>query len=190
MLNLIIFGSPGAGKGTQAALIAKKYRLIHLSSGDLLRQELANGELGAKIKKYQSAGKLVPDALIIKMVEAAIKKNIKGAGFIFDGYPRNIQQAKSLNKFFTTNNLNFSLILNLKLSEKIAAQRILLRGRSSGRTDDNPKTIKKRFHVYREETKPILDYYKKDKKLINIDGEPDIKLIFRSISEQIKNIKK
>ncbi len=187
MLNLIIFGPPGAGKGTQAALIAKKYKLTHLSSGEILRQELKNGELGSKIRNYQASGKLVPDALIIKMMESAIQKNLNGRGFIFDGYPRTIKQAKALNKFYQTNKIFLSLIINLKLSEPEAAKRILLRGQTSGRSDDNTKTIRKRFQVYRQATEPILEYYKKQKKLINIDGRPDIKTIFQLISNQIKN---
>ncbi|MFA5154811.1 MAG: adenylate kinase [Patescibacteria group bacterium] len=183
MLNLVIFGPPGAGKGTQAALIAKKYRLAHLSSGDLLRRELKNGALGRQIKKYQEAGALVPDRLIITMLEAAALKKIKGAGFIFDGYPRNLRQAKSLDKFFAVRKSAIDLVLNLKLSERAATDRILLRGKSSGRADDNRQTLKKRFQVYRRQTAPLLAYYRRQKKVINIDGRPAINEIFKEISK-------
>ncbi|MFA5184846.1 MAG: adenylate kinase [Patescibacteria group bacterium] len=181
MLNLIIFGSPGAGKGTQAALIAKKYRLDHLSSGDILRRELKNGQLGKEIKKYQDAGVLVPDRLIIKMVEKAALKKIKGAGFIFDGYPRNLKQAKSLDKFFRSQKTALYLVLNLKLSQKEAIGRILLRAQTSGRSDDNRQTLKRRFQVYQQQTAPLLDYYRRQKKVINIDGRPKIEAIFKDI---------
>ena len=190
MLNLIIFGSPGAGKGTQASLISKKYHLTPISSGEIFRQELKNGKLGPKIKKYYDSGKLVPDSLTIKIVEAAAKKMIKGAGFIFDGYPRNIKQAKSLNKFFKDNKINLDTVLNMKLDEKKAAERILLRAKTSGRSDDNLETIKKRFTVYHKETEPILKYYQKMNKVTDIDGLPSIKIIFKEINAVIKSLSK
>lgn len=189
MLNLIIFGPPGAGKGTQAILLAKKYKLTHLSSGDLLRQELKNGELGKKIKGYQDAGKLVPDSIIIKMMENAVAKNIKGKGFIFDGYPRNPRQAKHLDKFLKGNRLNINAVFNLKLSQEEAAKRIILRGKTSGRSDDNLKTINNRYKVYRKQTAPLLEYYKAQKKVINIDGRPEIKLISKEINTSITKLK-
>jgi adenylate kinase len=189
MLNLIIFGHPGAGKGTQAALLATEYKLANLSSGEILRQELKNGHFGAIIKKYQEAGKLVPDNLVIKMMETAAAKKMRGAGFIFDGYPRNIHQARALDKFFKTNKTSLAIVLNLKLNEKEAARRIILRGRTSGRSDDNRKIIKNRFQVYRASTSPILDYYQKQKKVINIDSRPQAKIIFKKVKEAIAKTK-
>ena len=185
MLNLIIFGSPGAGKGTQAKLIAKKYKLTHISSGDILRQELKNGALGKKIKSYQDAGKLVPDSLIIKMIETAITKKIKSHGFIFDGYPRNLKQAKALDKFFKNHRKNLDLVLNLKLSESEDLKRIILRGLNSGRSDDNLKTIRSRFRVYQTQTTPILTYYNNQKKVITIDGRPKIEDVFQNINQKL-----
>jgi adenylate kinase len=185
MLNLIIFGSPGAGKGTQAALIAKKYKLNHLSSGDILRQELNNGSLGKKIKKYQLAGQLVPDALVIKMIETAAAKKIKTPGLIFDGYPRNLGQARSLDKFFKSHHAQLDLVLNLQLSETEAIKRIILRGQVSGRSDDNRQTVKKRLQVYRTQTAPLLDYYKKQKKVVDIDGRPSIDVVLKNIQQII-----
>ena len=190
MLNLIIFGPPGAGKGTQAAMIATEYKLAHLSSGEILRQELKNGALGGKIRKYQEAGKLVPDNLVIEMVEKAAGKKIKGNGFIFDGYPRNLRQTKALDKFFKAHKASLDIVLNLKLSEAEAERRILLRGKTSGRSDDNHKTIMSRFKVYRAQTAPILDYYHKQKKVINIDGRPKVEIIFKKIKEIIAKNKK
>ncbi|MFA5023659.1 MAG: adenylate kinase [Patescibacteria group bacterium] len=186
MLNLIIFGPPGAGKGTQAELIAKQFKLAHLSSGELLRQELKKGELGRRIKKYQDLGQLVPDSLIIEMIEKTAKKKIKGAGFIFDGYPRTIKQARTLDKFLKNNRTKLNLIINLKLSEAEALKRMMLRAKTSGRSDDNAKTIKNRFKVYRNQTKPLLTYYQKQKKIVNIDGRPPIEPIFQNITKILK----
>ena len=181
MLNLIIFGPPGAGKGTQAELIAKKYHLTHLSSGDLLRRELTSGTLGKKIKQYQDGGQLVPDTLIIKMMGNAVTKKITGAGFIFDGYPRTVKQAEALAKFFKVKKMELAAVLNLQLEETEALKRIILRSRISGRSDDNLKTITNRFKVYRTQTAPLLKYYRARKKIINIDGRPGIKKIFKNI---------
>jgi len=180
-MNLLIFGPPGAGKGTQAILIAKKYKLTHLSSGDILRSELKNGELGDKIKRYQDAGKLVPDKLIIEVMDRAIIKHCHKAGFIFDGYPRTLKQAQSLDKFLKSKNIGLDAVLNLKLNEAEAVKRVLKRGKTSGRSDDNAKTIKARFSVYRAQTMPLLEYYKKQKKIMNIDGRPAIFNVFRDI---------
>jgi adenylate kinase len=185
MLNLIIFGPPGAGKGTQAELIARKYRLTHLSSGDILRRARNSARFGRQIKKYQDIGKLVPDSLVIRMVEANAAKKIAG-GLIFDGYPRNLRQARSLDKFFKAKKAAIAMVLNLRLSEKEAAQRIMTRGKTSGRSDDRLATIKKRFAVYRAQTAPLLKYYRTQRKLITVDGRSDIKTVFRDISAKIK----
>lgn len=184
MLNLIIFGSPGAGKGTQAVLIAKKYNLTHLSSGEILRRELNNIEFGKKIRKYQDAGKLVPDSLVIKMVEEEINKKISGDGFVFDGYPRNLKQAKALDKFFQDQETSINLVLNLGLSEREAVRRIMIRSKTSERSDDNLKTMENRFSAYRTQTTPLLKYYRQQKKVINLDG----RLTITAISQQIKKI--
>lgn len=186
MPHIIIFGSPGAGKGTQAKLVAAKYNLIHLSSGEMLRRELENGEFGNKIKRYLKAGKLVPNKIIIAMIETHLAKELGHGNFIFDGYPRTIKQASSLDVFLKERNIQVDLVINLKLSARDALKRILLRGKTSGRADDNQKTTINRLEVYKKQTAPLLKYYKKQKKLINIDGRQEIKKVFNEIILAIK----
>ncbi|MFA5754184.1 MAG: adenylate kinase [Patescibacteria group bacterium] len=186
MLNLVIFGPPGAGKGTQAELVAEKFNLIHLSSGDLLRQELASGELGAEIKRYQDAGELVPDSLVVRLVENAITKNLDQAGFIFDGYPRNLNQAASLDEFLLAHGLKLDSVLNLELDEEEAVKRIILRGETSGRSDDNIETVRNRFSTYQSQTIPLLDYYRDKGILIDINGRPAIPEVTEQIMKVLK----
>ena len=190
MLNIVIFGSPGAGKGTQAEVLAARYGLRHLSSGDILRRELKNGPLGREIKSYQDAGKLVPDKLIIAMMEKAMARSLKGKGLVLDGYPRNMSQAKKLDSFLKKQGTSLNAVLNLQLPQAEAIKRLLLRSQTSGRSDDNPKTIKARLKIYQEQTKPILEYYKAGKRLINIDGRPAIKEIERNIRTIINKLNK
>ena len=188
MLNLIIFGPPGAGKGTQAELSSKKYGLTHLSSGELLRKELKNGELGGQIKKCQDSGQLVPDSIIIAMVEKAVRRQLNKNGIILDGYPRNIKQAEKLDLFLSKNGQKIDKVINIRLGESEASRRMLLRGKTSGRSDDNLKTIKSRHKIYREQTKPLLDYYRQQKKIISIDGRPTIKEVFKKIETALDSI--
>ncbi len=184
MTNLLIFGPPGAGKGTQAGLIAEKYHLAHLSSGDILRAELSHGELGAKIKAFQDAGELVPDSLVIAMMEKAILDTRNG-GFILDGFPRTIEQSKALDGFLEVNGMKLNAILNLELSEAEATERVLTRGKTSGRSDDNAETAKARFTVYHNQTAPILEHYKAQGKVINIDGRPSIEEVSQTIFNEL-----
>lgn len=188
MSHIIIFGSPGAGKGTQAKFIAAKYNLIHLSSGEMLRQELKNGDFGSKINRYLKAGKLVPNKTIITMIETHLAKELGNGNFIFDGYPRTIKQASSLDLFLKERNIRVDVVINLKLNARDALKRILLRGKTSGRNDDNIKTTKNRLEIYKKQTAPLLKYYKKQNKLVNIDGHQEIKKVFKDINLAIKKI--
>lgn len=185
-MNIIIFGPPGAGKGTQAKIIAQENNLVHLSSGELSRQMLNDKKLGEKIKKYLDAGQLVPNNIIINIVEKFIEDNATCDGFIFDGYPRNLGQAKALDHLAKKDKTNIHLVINLKLTEEEALRRILLRGKMSGRSDDNIKTVENRLRIYRERTAPILNYYQDQKKLKNINGSQTIKKIAKEIKKIIK----
>ena len=188
-MNIIIFGSPGAGKGTQAKIIAEKENLSHLSSGELSRQMTRNKEFGEIIKDCLSKGNLVPNKIIIDIVENYILKNRKLSGFIFDGYPRNIGQAKALDKLAKKENTKIDLVINLKLSQEEALKRILKRGESSGRSDDNLKTIKNRLKVYKKRTEPLLDYYKDKNILHTVDGKKSIESISKDIEKIIYKYK-
>jgi len=186
MKNLIIFGSPGAGKGTQAGLIAAKYQLAHLSSGEILRQAVSSGSsLGAQIQAFQVRGELVPDELIIKIFQEQLD-SLNKQNFILDGYPRTLAQAHDLDEYLK--NQPITAIINLQLPEEEAIKRIILRGESSGRADDNEEVVRNRFTVYRAQTMPLLDYYKQQNKVIEIDGRPAIEEIFEKITAALDNL--
>lgn len=185
-MNIIIFGPPGAGKGTQAEIVIKEKGFDHISSGDIMRRLVSDEVLGDKIKKYMGAGKLIPNSIIILLVEKYLKEKLGGAGLVFDGYPRNIGQAKALDRFAKKNKMAIDLVINLKLSETESLHRILLRGETSERSDDNAETIKKRLKVYREKTAPILDYYREQGRLKNIDGSKTIEQVADEIKKLLK----
>jgi len=186
MLNLIIFGSPGAGKGTQAKKLAQQFNLKHVSSGEILRRAIKSNRLDKKISAYLDAGKLVPDTLIITLMTKRLEKLLGKVNLIFDGYPRTLKQAKMLDEIFQEKNIKPALVISLDLENNIALQRILDRSKNSNRSDDILKVIKKRLKIYEKTTAPILKYYEQNKRLIKIDGRANIDKVNEEILIKIK----
>jgi adenylate kinase len=185
MLNIVLFGPPGSGKGTQAEKIINKYNLKHLSTGDLLRAEIAGKtELGMKAKSIMDKGALVPDEIVIGMIDKRIhEKDPKG--FIFDGFPRTVAQAESLDKMLSGRKTSISLMISLDVKRQELINRLLKRGKEQGRSDDNLETIENRIKVYENQTKPVINYYDKQGKARYIDGMGSIEEIFKRIEKVI-----
>lgn len=190
MLNIVIFGAPGSGKGTQSELLIRKYRLKHVSTGDLLRAEIKSGsELGKVAHQYISRGHLVPDEIVIEMLEDLIKRHSSEKGFIFDGFPRTLSQGKSLNDKLEKNGQTISTVLSLDVDDEELIDRLVKRGQLSGRSDDNEQVIKSRLSVYHEQTEPLKDFYAKQNKLVSIPGKGTVEEVFKSIEEVIDHLK-
>ena len=192
MLNLIICGAPGSGKGTQSDLIIKKYNLQHFSTGDILRKEIAEEtELGKYAHEFIANGQLVPDGVIIDMIAGKIDKLNKSeiSGMIFDGFPRTVAQAVALEELFEKRGLKTDVLVDLVVDEQELIDRLLLRGQTSGRTDDNLETIRKRLEVYHSQTKPVTEYYKMLGKYVSVYGMGSINDIFGRIADAIDGIK-
>ncbi|MFO7659067.1 MAG: adenylate kinase [Bacteroidales bacterium] len=191
MLNIVLFGPPGAGKGTQATKIIQKYQLAHLSTGDILRGELsAKTTLGVEAKKYMDKGELVPDEVVIGMIESKIEQNAGVKGFIFDGFPRTTAQAEALDKMLNKRNIPITIMLSLEVEKDELVKRLLGRGQESGRSDDQDVTvIENRIKVYNSETAPVKGFYEKQDKLESIAGMGTIDEIFNRLCEAIDNTK-
>jgi len=187
MLNIILFGKPGSGKGTQAEFIKEKYELVHISTGDLFRQNIKNQtELGKLAQKYMNNGDLVPDTVTIGMLKSEVESNINANGFLFDGFPRTVDQAVSLDKFLDKKKLRIDLTIAIDVKEEILIERILNRGLTSGRKDDQDKIkIKNRFDEYNSKTSLLEDYYKNQNKFKIIDGYGNIEEITKRLYSQI-----
>ncbi len=189
-MNIIIFGPPGAGKGTQSKFIAKKYNLVQLSTGELLRKEIDNKtELGLKISTIINSGELVSDKIVSKLIEKFISNNTYKQRLIFDGYPRNIDQAVNLDKLLKDNNQNLDIVLKLSVSLETILRRILERKNQEKRKDDNEEIAIKRYKTYEKSTEPVLKYYQKSKLLNVVNGESSIMQISDEISGLIDSIK-
>lgn len=189
MLNLVLFGPPGAGKGTQSQKLIEKYQLVHLSTGDILRGEITQGTpLGIEAKKLMDDGKLVPDEVVIGMISNKLDNNSAAKGFIFDGFPRTVAQAEALDSLLASKNEQISGMIALQVEEAELEKRLLLRGKESGRPDDaNPEIIKKRIVEYNSKTAPVANYYEQQGKLKNINGVGSIDEIFSNICQVINN---
>ena len=172
MTNIVLFGKPGAGKGTQADFLKIKYNLYHISTGDLFRFNISNKtSLGNLAKTYMDNGDLVPDEVTIEMLKECVESNFKSEGFIFDGFPRTISQAKVLDEFLGEKSVSISAMISLEVDEEILIKRLIDRGKISGRTDDmNESKIRNRFREYNMKTSILQDYYKKQNKFYGISG--------------------
>ena len=189
MINLILFGKPGSGKGTQAEFIKIKYDLIHISTGDLFRNNISNNtDLGLLAKSYMDKGDLVPDEVTIKMLEAEVNKHPNAKGFIFDGFPRTTIQAEILDKFLATLKLSISMTIALEVDENLLIDRLINRGKDSGRSDDQDRSkIQNRFDEYNKKTSPLINYYKNQNKFFDVNGVGDINEISSRIFNTIDN---
>jgi adenylate kinase len=172
MLNIVLFGAPGAGKGTQAQLLVEHFNLVHLSTGDLLRSEIAQKtELGIEAQKLIDKGELVPDEVVIGMIEAKLKENCNCKGYIFDGFPRNVAQAEALDELTSKYNKRISGMLALVVDKQELVDRILERGKTSGRADDQDVAIiRNRINVYNQKTAPLIDFYSDQGKYYPVEG--------------------
>ncbi|HWR33169.1 MAG TPA: adenylate kinase [Chitinophagaceae bacterium] len=189
MFNLILFGPPGSGKGTQADKLVSRYGLVHLSTGNLLRDEISRKTtLGMEAKNFIDKGRLVPDEVVIGMVSSYFDKHKDSKGFLFDGFPRTVAQAIALDELLELKKTSIESVLALEVSEKELVQRLLNRGKTSGRSDDTDEAvIKKRFAVYNDETTPVAEHYKKAGKFKKIKGEGTVDAIFDSLCQAINN---
>jgi adenylate kinase len=183
MHNIVLFGPPGAGKGTQSQKLIAKYNLVHLSTGDLLRAQIAEGtELGLQAKKLMDEGLLVPDEVVIGMIGNALQRNTQAAGFIFDGFPRTVAQAESLDQLLAQHGTGVACMIALEVGEEELVTRLLERGKTSGRTDDQDETkIRRRVTVYNTETAQVAGYYAAQHKFHALNGIGEIETIFQQI---------
>jgi adenylate kinase len=186
MFNLVLFGPPGSGKGTQSENIVSTYNLQHISTGDLLRDEVSkHTPLGSEAKKYMDQGMLVPDEVVIGMISGKIDEQPDARGFIFDGFPRTRHQAEALDKLLEFKNTKIHLVLSLEVPEAELTKRLLGRGETSGRSDDNEEVIKKRIKEYHSKTQPVAGYYNDHGKLENVKGDHTIADTFKLLSKHI-----
>ncbi|WP_228234891.1 adenylate kinase [Allomuricauda sp. M10] len=190
MINLVLFGKPGAGKGTQAGFLKEKYNLKHISTGDVFRYNIQNGtDLGMLAKSYIDRGDLVPDAVTIDMLKDEVEKNPDAAGFIFDGFPRTAAQAEALDNFLESKNMRVDATIALEADDDILVARLLERGKVSGRSDDQDESkIRNRFDEYNEKTAPLKAYYQKQGKFHSVNGIGDIDEITTRLSQVIESL--
>jgi len=186
MLNIVLFGAPGAGKGTQAGLLAKEFGLIHLSTGDMLREEIAKGsELGVRAKSIEG-GNFAPDDVVITLLEKAVQENKHGNGFVFDGFPRTAPQIAVLDSILESISSSVTMMVSLDVEEQELVDRLLKRGEEANRLDDrNIDIITKRIRIYRERTEAVIDYYKEAGKSFPVDGVGTLDEVLNRIKEQV-----
>ncbi|WP_026768574.1 adenylate kinase [Asinibacterium sp. OR53] len=187
MFNIILFGPPGSGKGTQSEKLIAAYGLKHLSTGDLLRSEIAGATpLGLEAKKFMDRGELVPDEVVIGMISAALDNNPQAKGFLFDGFPRTKAQSEALDQLLTQKRTSIGVVLALEVGEEELVKRLLNRGLTSGRSDDNNETVvRARIVEYHKKTSAVADYYQAFDKVVKIKGEGTVEQIFDALCSEI-----
>lgn len=186
MLNIIIFGPPGSGKGTQSAKIVEKYNLVHLSTGDLMREEIAKDTpLGREVKKFIDKGMLVPDEIIMRELYEKASEHLDSSGLIFDGFPRTIIQAEMLDQMLNKHGIPIDVVLSVDVSEEELFKRLMGRAEDSGRSDDTADIIWQRIDVYKEQTFPLIDFYKKQGKIVSINGMSPVEKVFGKITKAV-----
>ena len=190
MINIVLFGKPGAGKGTQAEFLKEKYNLMHLSTGDIFRFNIKDDtDLGKLAKTFMDKGDLVPDEVTIKMLESEVNKNPNCAGFLFDGFPRTLAQALALDSYLKSNNQKITATVALEANDEILIQRLLARGKTSGRPDDqDEEKIRNRYEEYNQKTAPLMEYYKVQGKFHSVNGIGSIDAVTQRLSIIIDNL--
>ena len=190
MVNIVLFGKPGAGKGTQAELLKKRYQLTHISTGDLFRKNIKNKTaLGVEAKEYIDKGELVPDELTIRILEDQVNKHLDSNGFLFDGFPRTIPQATALEAFLTTKSWSITATIGLEADDEILIKRLIERGKTSGRADDQDESnIRNRYEQYNKKTAPLIDFYKKKELYYGINGIGTIDEVTQRMTEVIEEV--
>jgi len=190
MIHIVLFGKPGAGKGTQADFLKEKYNLTHLSTGDIFRFNIKNNtELGALAKTYMDKGDLVPDEVTIQMLQSEVDRNPQSAGFLFDGFPRTIAQAEALDTVLEAKGHGITATIALEADDEILVQRLLERGKTSGRPDDqDEEKIRNRYQEYNEKTAPLMDYYRGQGKFHAVNGIGSIAEITERLSTVIDSL--
>ncbi len=187
MKIILIFGAPGAGKGTQSSKIIEKYGYLHISTGNILREAIKNKtSLGIEASKYMENGNLVPDEVVTNLIKEVIKTNSNASGFVFDGFPRTTEQAKSLDTMLENDGLKVNIMLALQVDEEELKARLNNRAKEENRTDDTPEIIENRIKTYTAKTAPVADYYKKQNKLVEINGIGEVDEIFKEIINAIE----
>ena len=190
MFNIVIFGAPGSGKGTQSKMIVERYGFDYISTGDMLRQAISQGsELGRTAKEYIDRGQLVPDDLIVRLIADFLDGKHGSKGVIFDGFPRTLKQAEALKTMLNERGTDIHILLDLQVGDDELVDRLIERGKISGRSDDNPETIKARLDVYHTQTAPLATYYIGEGKHVAIKGIGRIEEIFERIAEAIDRVK-
>lgn len=187
MFNIILFGPPGSGKGTQSARLVERYGLIHLSTGDLLRSEISRQtKLGMEAKSIMDRGELVPDAVVVGMIASALEANPKANGFLFDGFPRTVAQSEALDELLQQKSTSIGVVLALEVSEEELVKRLLHRGLTSGRSDDNSEdVVRARILEYHKKTSVVAGYYRQFNKVVDVKGEGTVEEIFSLLCSEI-----